>query len=85
MAGSCSHALSLTWPNGVPLFGFREEGLDPNFPLAHRFLIRCSLVIGTDTLAVIFPQVAVDQPAMGTGRTVTFERWPWPTFVEGVK
>ena len=58
----------------MPLLGFREERLDPDFPLAHRLLIRCGLVIGTDTLAVMFPQIAVNRPSMGTGRTLAFQR-----------
>src|SRR5260370_29398555 len=58
----------------MPLLGFRKERLHPDFPLAHRFLIRCRLVIGTHTLAVLFPQVAVDQPSLRTGRALAFQR-----------
>src|SRR5258706_145116 len=58
----------------MPLLGFGKERLNPDFPLAHRFLIRCSLVIGAHTLGILFPQVTMDRPAMGAGRTLAFQR-----------
>src|SRR5260370_27325330 len=58
----------------MPLLGFGKERLNPDFPLAHRFLIRCGLVIGAYTLGILFPQVAMDRPSMGTGRTLAFQR-----------
>src|SRR6266487_497663 len=57
----------------MPLLGFSKEGLNPDFPLVHRFFIGCGLVIGTYTLRIVFPQVAMDRPSMGTGRTLAFQ------------
>src|SRR5262249_3106531 len=51
-----------------------KERLNPDFTLAHRFRIRFGLVIGAHTLGIMVPQVAMDRPSMGTGRTLDFQR-----------
>src|SRR5260370_15689689 len=58
----------------MPLLVFGKERLNPDFTLAHRFLIRFGLVIGAHTLGIMFPQVAMDCPSLETGRTLDFQR-----------
>src|SRR5215469_4546041 len=60
----------------MPLFGFAKKRLNPDFPLAHRFLIGLGVVIGTHSLAVVVPQVPMDRSPMRAGRTVSFQRTP---------
>src|SRR3954447_18999019 len=56
----------------MPLFGFPKERLNPDHPLAHRFLVALGLDIVPSTIQDFLKGEALDHSSIASGRTLRF-------------
>ena len=57
----------------MPVFHFRKEGFDPDFPLIHGFLVGGGLVIALHALQILRKKRTVQVPITLAWSTVEFQ------------
>ena len=57
----------------MPVFAFREQGLDPDLTLAHCLVIGFSRVIPPNMVQILLIKTAFDETAMITGGALWLE------------